>query len=98
MRRCFGKVENTEFIPRPGEVNYSIIKFSKNTGNIYKICSKLMLKILNPVYIYLFKVKNGYTRTMYDIFSKLTIKAPERRQLRCCGVLIVYFEQVSHFE
>ena len=57
-----------------------------------------MLKILNPVYIYLFKVKNGYTRTMYDIFSKLTIKAPERRQLRCCGVLIVYFEQVSHFE
>ena len=34
MRRCFGKVENTEFIRRPGEVNYSIIKFSKNTGNI----------------------------------------------------------------
>ena len=33
-----------------------------------------------PVGIYLFRVKNGNSRTMCEISSKLTIKTPERRQ------------------
>ena len=33
-----------------------------------------------PAGIYLFKVKNGNTRTMCDICSKLIIKTPERSQ------------------
>ena len=35
--------------------------------------------VCNPVGIYLFKVNDGYTRTMCEICSKLTIKTPERR-------------------
>ena len=35
---------------------------------------------LFPADIYLFKVNNGNARTMCEIFSKLTIKAPEPRQ------------------
>ena len=33
-----------------------------------------------PAGIYLFEVKNGNTGTMCEIYSKLTIKTPERRQ------------------
>ena len=33
--------------------------------------------------IYMFKVNNGNTRTRCEICSKLTIKTPERRQLKC---------------
>ena len=33
-----------------------------------------------PVGIYLSKVSNGNTRAMREIYSKLTIKIPERRQ------------------
>ena len=32
-----------------------------------------------PAGIYLFKVDNRNTRTMYEVCSKLTIKTPERR-------------------
>ena len=31
-----------------------------------------------------------------EIFSKLTIDSPERRQWRCCGVVVVNFEQILH--
>ena len=34
----------------------------------------------NPASIYLFKVSSRSTRTMCEIFSKLTIKAPERHR------------------
>ena len=33
-----------------------------------------------PADIYMFKVNNRNTRTMYEICSKLTIKKTERRQ------------------
>ena len=33
---------------------------------------------------YMFKVKNRNTRTRCELCSKLTIKAPERRQAFCC--------------
>ena len=50
----------------------------------------------NPVGIYLFKVNNRNTRTKCEIYSKLTIKTPERRQWRHSGVFIVNFEHISH--
>ena len=37
---------------------------------------------INPVNSYLFKVNNGNTRKRYEIYSKLTIKTPERRNWR----------------
>ena len=49
-----------------------------------------------PVGIYLFKVNKGNTRTMCEIYSKLTIKTPERRHWPLSGVFIVNFEQISH--
>ena len=48
------------------------------------------------VSIYLFKVDNGSARITWEIFSKLTIKRPERRQWHCSGVFIVNTEQISH--
>ena len=32
-----------------------------------------------------------------NLYSKLTIKSPERRHCRCSAVLIVDFKNVSHF-
>ena len=64
----------------------------------------------NPAGIYLLKVDNGNTRTMYDICLIVTTKTPERRQLKsfwcfycylwidfthCYGVSILDFEQVN---
>ena len=51
---------------------------------------------LYPVCIYLLKVNNRNTRTRCEICSKLTIRTPERRQLRHSGVFIVNFEHISH--
>ena len=45
---------------------------------------------------YLFKVSNGNTRTMWVIFSNLTIKILEQRQWRRSGDSFVNFEQLSH--
>ena len=40
----------------------------------------------------MFKVNNRNTRARCEIYSKLTIKAPERRY---CNVVTVNFEQVN---
>ena len=45
----------------------------------------------------MFKVDNKNTRTMREIYSKLTIKVSERRQLHRSGVFIVKFEHILHF-
>ena len=45
----------------------------------------------NPADIYFFKVNSASTKTMCEICSKLTENAPEQRQWRCTGVLIVNF-------
>ena len=45
----------------------------------------------------MFKVNNRYTRTRYDICSKLTIKTTERHQWRRSGVIIVNIEHISYF-
>ena len=49
-----------------------------------------------PSVIYFFKVNNGNTRTMSEIFSKSTINTLERRHERRSGVFIFHFEQISH--
>ena len=49
----------------------------------------------NPADIYLFKVKNGDSRTICEICSKLIIKITERRYWPHPGVFIFNFEQIS---
>ena len=49
-----------------------------------------------PAGKYMFTVNYGNTRTRCEIYSKLTIKTPERRQWRRSGVFIVNFEHISH--
>ena len=61
-------------------------------------CHKLEagLYLEYPGNIYLFKVNNSNTRKRYEICSKLTIKTPERRHWRRCGVFIVNFKHISN--
>ena len=49
-----------------------------------------------PAKIYLFKINNKNTRKRCEIYLKLKIKTPERRQWRRSGVFIVNYEHVSH--
>ena len=50
-----------------------------------------------PAGNYMFKVNNRNTRTRCEMYSKLTIKIPERRlwRLLMAFVSIVYFEQIN---
>ena len=45
--------------------------------------------------LYLFKVNSGNPRAMFEICTKLPLKAPEQRHWRCCGFFMINFEQVS---
>ena len=45
----------------------------------------------------MFNVNNRNTRKRYKMCSKITIKTPERCQLRCSGIFIVNFEHIPHF-
>ena len=49
-----------------------------------------------PADIYMFKVHDRNTRARSEIYSKLTIKAPEQCHRHCSGVFIVNFEHISH--
>ena len=49
-----------------------------------------------PANIYLFIVSNKNTRKRCEIYWKLTIKKPKRRQWRPSGVFIVNFEYILH--
>ena len=51
---------------------------------------------IDPANISLIKVKNRSTRKRCEICSKLTIKTPERLQVRRSGVLIANSEHISH--
>ena len=51
-----------------------------------------LLSLKEPAGIYLFKVNNANTSTMYEIFSKLSIKTPEQRCWRGSDVFIDNFE------
>ena len=48
--------------------------------------------------IYLFKVNNGNTGAMFEIYPKLTIKTPERCQWSRTVIFIVNTEQISHIQ
>ena len=50
----------------------------------------VLLFINNSAGIYLFRVNNGNTRTMCEIFLQLTTNIPEPHQRRCSGVFINY--------
>ena len=62
----------------------------------YRIKQHIIILIGDPANIYLFKVNNRSSRKRCEIFSKLIIKTPERRQRRRSGVFIVNFENISH--
>ena len=47
----------------------------------------------SPGDIYLFKINDDSAKIMWKICSKLTIKAPEWRQWRHCGIFIVNLEK-----
>ena len=79
-----------------------ICEISKNTHFVEHL---LMTKENGPIWeiywwyptnIYLFKVNNRNTRKMCEIYSKLTIKTPERRRVRRSCVSVVNFEQILH--
>ena len=48
--------------------------------------------------IYLFKVNNGNTGAMFEIYPKLTIKTPERCQWSRTVTFIVNTEQISYIQ
>ena len=50
----------------------------------------------HPVGIYLLKVNNRNTATRCELFSKLTIKTPERRHWRRTGIFIVDLKNNLH--
>ena len=50
--------------------------------------------IASPADIYLLKVNNVNTMTIYEIYSELTIKTPEWHHWHCSGVFIVNSEQI----
>ena len=47
-----------------------------------------------PGGIYLLKINDANTRTMCEVYSKSTIKTPERCQLPHSSVFIANFEQI----
>ena len=66
---------------------------------IYVIITSLtdnQLNVFNPAHIYLFKVNNRNFNIRCGLYSKLTIKTPERRQWRRSGVFAVNFEHISN--
>ena len=63
---------------------------------IYQGSNGKTIRIFYSANIYLFKVNNRNTRKRCEIFSKFTIKTPERRQRLRSGVFIVNFENISH--
>ena len=66
--------------------------------NIYleKTCTAIDQNNDIPAGIYLLKVNNRNTGTRCEIYSKLTIKIPERHHWHRSGIFIVNFEHISH--
>ena len=79
----------------------SILKVLKKPYLTYltKITQTLttLLSLLSPIQAdnYMLKVDNRKTRTSFEIYPKLTIKTPKRRQCRHCDVFVVNFEHIS---
>ena len=60
-------------------------------------CHVVLTTTAVPAGNYMFKVNNRSTRTGREIFSELTIKAPDRRHWCRSSVFIVNFEHILHF-
>ena len=75
-------MSNRNFVHFTG--TFTIKKTESKMGNGLKSC--------NPVGMNLLKVNNRNTRTRCEIYSKLTIKTPERRHWRRSGIFVVNFE------
>ena len=61
---------------------------------IYLEIYKNFKNIYFPSNIYLFRVNGRNTWKMFEMYSKLTIKTPERHHWRRSGVFIVRFEHI----
>ena len=62
----------------------------------WQFAQKTRLAAVFPAAIYLFKVENGNTGAMCEIWLKFPIKIPEQGHCRLSGDFIVNFEQISH--
>ena len=72
-------------LDKKAKFNFKIYDVTDWTASNYKTY---------PVNIYLLKVSNRNTRKRCEIWSKLTIKTPERRHSRRSGVSFVNFEHI----
>ena len=73
-----------------------IRKYSSEENDIQRSASELNTEGEHPANIYLFKISNRNSRKRCRVCSKLTIKTPERSQLRHSGVFIVNFKHILH--
>ena len=78
-------VSSSNFIPN---LKHNFVRCS-----IFVIVGRLVCTMETG--IYLFKVNNGNTKTMCEIYSKLKIRTIKPRRWRCWGVSIVSFEHLS---
>ena len=91
VSRKHSKSEGLQVIPLFSLQNLAL----RNNHDQFSTSTNTRTNIL-PVSIYLHKVNNRNTRTRCEIYSKLTIKIPERRQWRRSGIFIVNSEYISH--
>ena len=90
---CFFKV-GLNFPYQTISFQFSSVSSKTSIFSIFKC--KHYFYIYHPAGKYVFKVKNRNIRTRCEIYSKLTIKTPERCVWRRSGVIIVNFEHISH--
>ena len=74
-------------------LNKQILNNTSNTA----LSKVIIFSGPNPGNIYLFKVNNKSIRKRCEIFSRLTIKTPERRHCHSSAAFIVNFEHISNF-
>ena len=74
---------------------YAIDKCILNKLILEHVGMTILVEAKYPSGIYLFKVNIGNTRTMCEIYSKLTIKMSERRQLVSLPFTLIRFHALS---
>ena len=67
-----------------------------NTLNKETLIKYYIISVIYPVDVYLFKGNIKNIRKRCEICSKLTVKAPERRNWSPSGVFIVNLQHISH--
>ena len=90
------------FSKNPHTINLKIFPTNEGYNHLTKSLTDILMTkpwavFRNiPAGIYKLNVNNRNTRTRWEAYSKLTIKTPERRYWRHCGVFIVNFEHILH--